>query len=647
MYINNTVFIIFFVASMLFFAYSCYVKLGLVKLGTATDRTSRPGKRFAAMLKGAFGQSRVMKEPHGSNHAILFWAFLVLLVLNAEFLLNGLFPSITFNLLPAGIYSLVMSVFDIVSVLVLTSVLVALKRKLFHPPFPEARTFEAFGILGMIGGLMIAYFLSHGAEIALGYTKGASLFSGVVAAFLATSSREYVEAVAFNAWWAHAAILFAFINYLPYSRHIHILTAIPNVYFKNLDKPVMMEREVSETGNKFGVSKVNEFTWKDLLDSFTCTDCGRCQENCPAHLTKKPLNPRELMVEIKENLNENGKKLKDGEVKYPLIGRGLESVSEDEIWACLTCGACMEVCPVFIEHVPKLIKLRRHLVQAESKFPQELMDLFSNMEQQSNPWGKDPAERVKWSSSLNIKEFSEDTEYLLYIGCAGSFDSRNKKITVALTQILDKAGVSYGTLGKDELCCGDSARRLGNESLFEKMANSNTELLMSKGVKKVITQCPHCFTTLKNDYRQYGLELEVIHHSEFIDKLIKEGKLELRYKADQKIVFHDSCYLGRHNGVYEKPREVIASTGVEIIEMERNYEKSFCCGAGGGRMWMEEDMGSRVNEDRLEQALQNSPDSICVSCPYCMTMFENGLKNTGKNKVKVQDIAEVTAKALL
>jgi len=645
--VNNILFIVIFAVSMLFFAYSCYIKFGLVRLGAKTDRTSGFGKRLGAMFRDAIGQSRVIKEPHGSNHAILFWSFLVLLALNAEFLIHGLIPSVSFNLLPAGIYSLVMTIFDIVSLLVLISVIVAFKRKLFHPPYPEARSSEAFIILGMIGALMIAYFLMQGAEILLGHTKGTSLFSGIVAAFLAGNSKEYVEAVALNAWWTHAIVLLAFINYLPYSKHMHVLTAIPNVFFKNFDKPLMMERESFEEGNKYGVSKVDEFSWKDLLDSFTCTECGRCQDNCPATLTKKPLNPRELMHIIKDNLNSNGKAVKNGDVKFPLIGNGVESVSEDKIWSCVTCGACIDSCPVFIEHYPKLIKLRRHLIEMESKFPEELLNLFENMEQSSNPWGIAPSERTKWCSSLDINEFNEETEYLLYVGCAGAFDSRSKQITVALTQILDAAGVSYGILGKDELCCGDSVRRLGNEYLFEQMANKNVEMFIERDVKKVITQCPHCFTTLKNDYRQYGLELEVIHHSEMIDRLIKEGKLELRYKADQKVVFHDSCYLGRHNDVYEAPRNVISSTGAEVLEMERNREKSFCCGAGGGRMWMEEDLGSRINENRVNQALEQSPDSICVSCPYCMTMFEDGLKDVGKEEVRVQDIAEVTAKALL
>jgi Fe-S oxidoreductase len=408
-----------------------------------------------------------------------------------------------------------------------------------------------------------------------------------------------------------------------------------------------MEREVYEVGNTYGAGKVTDLSWKDLLDSFTCTECGRCQDNCPANLTDKPLNPREMIHLIKENLNGNGKGLKTGDVKIPLIGDGEHSVSEDTIWSCVTCGACMAACPVFIEHVPKLIKMRRKLVEMDAQFPDELLNLFENLEQRSNPWGIAPSDRVKWYSMLDLKDYSEETEYLLYVGCAGAFDSRSKQISIALTQVLDAAGVSYGILGKDELCCGDSARRLGNEYLFEQMANKNVEMFKAKGVKKIITQCPHCFTTLKNDYKQFGIELEVIHHSEMISKLIKDGKIKLDAKSAEKVVFHDSCYLGRHNDVYEAPRDVIRSTGATVLEMDRNMDKSFCCGAGGGRMWMEEDLGTRINVSRVEQAIETNPDSICVSCPYCMTMFQDGLKDVGKEEIRVNDIAELTALAMV
>jgi Fe-S oxidoreductase len=333
-----------------------------------------------------------------------------------------------------------------------------------------------------------------------------------------------------------------------------------------------------------------------------------------------------------------------------LIGAGEGSVSEEAIWSCTTCGACMAACPVFIEQMPKIVKMRRHLVQMKSSFPEELLNLFENMEGRSNPWGIAPTDRTKWYATLDVKPFDADTtEYLLYVGCAGSFDSRQKHVTVALATILDAAGVSWGILGKEELCCGDSLRRLGNEFVFDRMAKQNVQLFKEKRITKVITQCPHCFTTLKNDYRQYGLELEVIHHSELIDSLITSGRLKLNRKVSElgKIAIHDSCYLGRHNDVYEPPRRVIAAaTGSAPVEMERNFENSFCCGAGGGRMWMEEQQGTRINLNRIEEALKNDPDTLCVSCPYCLTMFADGLKDLQADRTQVKDIAEVVAEGL-
>jgi Fe-S oxidoreductase len=305
---------------------------------------------------------------------------------------------------------------------------------------------------------------------------------------------------------------------------------------------------------------------------------------------------------------------------------------------------------VLIEQMPKIVKLRRHLVQEKAQFPEELLNLFENMEQRSNPWGIAPSERTKWSSQLGDRTFKPgETEYLFFVGCAGAFDSRNKHVTVALATIMDKAGVSWGILGREEQCCGDSVRRLGNEFVFDKMARENVALFKEKGITKVVTQCPHCFSTLKNDYKQYGLDIEVIHHSQLIDQLAKDGRLKLPKQSGQgNVIFHDSCYLGRHNDTYEAPRAVLkAATGQSPGEFERNRENGFCCGAGGGRMWMEEQTGSRINLERVKEAMLLQPDTLCVSCPYCMTMMEDGLKDLGLgDRIRVKDIAEVTAEAL-
>jgi Fe-S oxidoreductase len=412
-------------------------------------------------------------------------------------------------------------------------------------------------------------------------------------------------------------------------------------------------REEFAAGATFGVNAPERFTWKDLLDSFSCTECGRCQNACPAGLTGKPLNPRAVIHELKVNLLENGPALRrNGKADKPLIGAAAKgNTSEEALWACTTCGACMEACPVFIEQMPKIVQMRRHLVEMEAKFPDELLNLFENLEGRSNPWGIAPSERVKWCSTMEVKPFEQGkTEYLLYVGCAGSFDSRSKHVTVALAQLLDKAGVSWGILGKDEKCCGDSLRRLGNEYAFERVARENVELFRQRGVRKVITQCPHCFSTFRNDYRQYGLELEVVHHSELLRDLLRDGRLRANRQLPElgRTVVHDSCYLGRHNGVYEAPRQALAAaTGSTPVEMARTRGDAFCCGAGGGRMWMEETVGSRVNVTRVREALAAQPRTICTACPYCMTMFEDGVKDANASAVNVRDVAEVVAEAVL
>lgn len=327
------------------------------------------------------------------------------------------------------------------------------------------------------------------------------------------------------------------------------------------------------------------------------------------------------------------------------------TISEEALWSCTTCGACVNVCPVLIEQMPKVVKMRRHLVQEKSKFPEELLNLFENMEQRSNPWGMPPADRAKWVSQLNAQPFERGrTEYLLYVGCAGSYDARIKSVTVNLAMILDKAGISWGILGKDEQYCGDSLRRLGNEFVFDRMAKENVRIFKERGVQKVITMCPHCFSTLKNDYRQYGIELEVIHHSELLAGLLADNKLQMNkeFKALGKIIFHDSCYLGRHNDVYAVPREVLAKvSGTAPLEFPRQQQNFFCCRTGGGRMWLEEQTGTRINLDRVQEALSQNADTVCVACPYCMTMFKDGLKDEQANQVKVRELTEIVAEGLL
>ena len=661
---NPTIFALLLTAALTVFVWGCWKRLSLIALGRPEGRCDNIGTRIGEMLLYAFGQKRVLAKPFGFNHFVIFWSFIILLIANTEFILNGLFPrQIKLIKLPFEVYVPLAFMIDIASLLALLAVCVAVVRRIFSPPYPEARTPQAFFILGLIATLMLASFGLNASELAAYMYKSQS----DPVSFLSTASRmmpisaqlagllpqDRLGAVHASAWWAHALALLAFMCYLPNSKHMHILTAIPNCFFRRLEKPNTVPREEFSIGNSFGVARVDRYSWKDLLDSFACTECGRCQNVCPASITGKPLNPRAVVHDIKVNLLENGSLLKQGaEPAQPLIGdSGEGSVSEESIWGCTTCGACMEACPVFIEQMPKIVQMRRHLVENEAVFPEELLNLFENMEGRSNPWGIAPSERTKWCSQMEVKAFDKDTcEYLFYVGCAGSFDSRNKHVSVSVAQLLDKAGVTWGILGKDEKCCGDSVRRLGNEYVFDRMARENVEIFRERGVTKVITQCPHCFSTLQNDYRQYGLDLEVIHHSELLRNLVQDGRLLLDKTTGElgTTVFHDSCYLGRHNDVYDAPRQMIEmATGSAPDEMGRNRGNGFCCGAGGGRMWMEEHTGERINLTRVKEALEEKPETICVACPYCLTMFEDGLKDVNAEGVRVRDVAEVMAEAVL
>lgn len=657
MLINTMIFTVIFIAAVLLFCWSCFNRFRLLSLGKPEDRFSNAGRRLRDMFLFAFGQKRVISRPFGLNHFFLFWSFAILFIANAEFCLHGVLPDvINLSFLPSGIYYTLAFIFDVVSLMALVCVCVAFLRRLVFPPdYIDARSRDAFIILGLVAALMICFFGLHGSEIAQGVEGAArympisslvaiAFFSGVPEDSLITYTKIF--------WWAHALILLGFLNYLPYSKHMHILTAIPNCFFRSLEKVTTLPREEFKKGNTFGVKQVNQFRWKDLFDSYSCTECGRCQDVCPAFRTNKPLNPRLLIHDLKVNLLANGPLLIKGEEPVlPLIRGSREgSVSEDVIWSCTTCGACMEVCPVFIEHVPKIVGLRRHLVEMEAKFPEELLNLFENTEQRSNPWGIAPSERTKWCSKIDVKPFEAGkTEYLYYVGCFGAYDSRGRQVSLAVAKTLDAAGISWGILGKDEKCCGDSVRRLGNEFIFDLVARENIKMFQERGIKKIIVNCAHGYNTLKNDYRQYGAELEVIHFTELIYMMIKEGRLNLdKTESLGNIVFHDSCYLGRYNEIYETPREIINSvTGKRPVEMEHHHSESFCCGAGGGRMWMEENIGGRINVARVREAIKKIPDTVCVCCPYCMTMFEDGLKDEEQgHKVRVMDLAEIVAGAL-
>ncbi len=664
--------------------YALYRRYKLWRLGGAEDRFSHIGKRiwkfittgivdgllhrkFFSIVNGLGHRPLLTKDflPKESYAGLIhFFIFIGCIIL----LLGAFLDAIShyfFHFLQGSLYLGYSLVTDVGGILVLIGVILAIIRRYIQKPDRLDNKREDLIALLLIFIVVVTGFIVEGFRIAATELQTAPSWAP-------WSPGGFILALAFSGlgesslllwhriiWWFHMVISLGAIAYvsLYWNRLWHIIISPLNVFFRSLEPMGVLAREDFVIGKSFGVGKVEDYTWKQLLDLDACTRCGRCQDVCPAYSTEKPLSPKKIIQDLKSSLLERSQSLskRSSKVESPNPGNGNRAligdvVTEDEIWACTTCGACMEVCPVFIEHIPKIIGMRRNLVEMKAEFPQELLNFFENMEQRSNPWGIAPGDRAKWAAEIEAKPFEVGkTEYLLYVGCAGAFDARDKRVTLAITKILDAAGISWGILGKDEKCCGDSLRRLGNEFVFERMVKENINIFQEKGVKKIITQCPHCYSTLKNDYRQYGVELEVIHHTELINKLIKEDKLKLNGTGNLgNVVFHDSCYLGRYNGIYKAPREAVTLvTGRAPTEMKRSYERSFCCGAGGGRMWMEESIGKRINHERLEEALQEDPKTICVCCPYCMTMFEDGLKDEkADERVQVLDLAEIVAEAL-
>jgi Fe-S oxidoreductase len=632
----------------------------LVSLGRDSDAPARTMKKsFMAIVHFIIQSCQFKnirkKDRAGIGHLFMAWGFLFFITYYFFFIIiaSGFgIPAMEHN----GVYVVYCWIMDFVAPFVIIGAAWGLIRRFFFHPtrLQGQRTWESLLILITVLLHPITHINKIATQIAAGVAPaGQGLANPPLSAWVA---HLYTNSANIAAWhtfwfWSHWAFVLLVLAIIAYTRYFHMFGAVINDMMRPERKGTLNPIDLKDQ-RTFGVGRVDNFTQLQLLDTYACVVCGYCQDACPANFTKKPLNPRLIVRDVKANLMTNGPALlKKQEPKLDLIGGGKDgSIPEDALWACTTCYACMEVCPVYIEHVPKIIEMRRHLVQMESKFPPELLNLFENMEQRSNPWGIAPSDRAKWAADLNVKPFEAGkTEYLFYVGCFGSFDARSKQVTVAITKILDAAGVSWGILGKDEKCCGDSLRRLGNEYVFDRMARENIKQFQDKGVTKIITECPHCFTTLKNDYAQYGVKFEVIHHTELIQQLLKEGKLKLTGNVDLgKTVIHDSCYLGRHNNIYEAPRaDITAATGKAPAEMERNHNRGFCCGAGGGRMWLEESLGTRINIERTEEALKSDPQTICVACPYCMTMFADGLKDKGADsKVQVLDVAEIVAKAL-
>ena len=618
----------------------------------------------------------MIREPAGWGHFFIFWGFVIISIGSLETFGVGVYHGFAYwKFLGKGLTSLLYLLQDLFCAAVVVALCVALYRRFVVKPErliyedQKAVNQDACIIIGLILLLIVLLFGARAAEYLLAQGEPSQYFPRLAFVSVAFSSlfagltTEGLQAWYSFCWWGHTVVILGFLIYIPFSKHLHLLGAIPNVFFRRLSSVGELSKMdlEDETAETYGVSKIEEFSWKQLLDLYACTECGRCSDNCPATLTGKPLSPKLTIHHLKEHLQAKGKMLlaqqgaaeaatanPEGELAKALIG---DICQHDELWSCTTCGNCIENCPVFIEHIDKYVDMRRYLVLMESNFSPEVQNVMRNWETNSNPWGLGFATRGDWAKGLPVKTLAEDSqvEYLYYVGCAGSFDERAKKISSALVTLLNEAGVSFGILGAEEKCCGETARRLGNEYLFQSMATELVEIINSYGVKKIITACPHGYNCLKNEYPQFGANWEVYHHSEFLATLLKEGQLQPHQSMDKNLVFHDSCYLGRYNDLYEEPRTVLNSiSGLQFSEMDRSRNKAFCCGAGGGRMWMEETLGDqKINDARTDQALQLEPDIIGVCCPFCTTMFEDGLKTFDMDeKVKVYDIAEILVQSI-
>jgi Fe-S oxidoreductase len=616
-------------------------------------------RRLRDFRAGVYMQTLLRDPAAGIMHSLIYFSFLVLLAVTTVLEINHQLPT-SLKFLHGGVYEGYSFVGDLAGLTFTIGVVWALVRRYVQRPYririktkPEHAvillTFLSFGLTG---------FLTEAYRIAMvgepQYEKWS--FIGWPLSKLVDGSSHLVGW--HELWWmVHVTTFFVFLAILSTTMLRHMFTSPLNMYLHDRDRPKgamkpmpnLMETELES----FGASTVEDFTWKQLLDTDACTMCGRCTSVCPAHATGKPLDPREIVLKTGEVMARTGIP-----AVSPPIGVDaelvvaadsvFERITPEELWACTSCKACDEICPVNIEILDKILDMRRYLSLMESNFPTELGNAYRSMENSGNPWGMSQADRADWADKLDGIEIVDGTspleaEYLYWVGCAGSFDDKNKKVTQAMSKLMQRAGVSFAILGPSEMCTGDPARRSGNEYIFQMLAMQNIETLDGMGVKKIVTQCPHCFNTLSNEYPQLGGNYQVVHHSQFLEHLIETGKLDLsEARLDERIVYHDSCYLGRHNDVYLAPRKVIGSlAGVEIVEAGRNGTKGMCCGAGGARMWMEESTGKQINVDRSQELIATGAARVATACPFCYIMIDDGVKSQGieEDDVKVADIS--------
>jgi len=625
----------------------------LMLKGKPAARWDRVPARLLGVIVNVLGQARLIRGDFwpGLMHATIFWGFIILTVGSIEFFGKGITEAFYLPLLSSNPAYLIME--DVFSLAVIAAIAYAAFRRLVTKPRRLELSAEGLFILLLIFGLMVTDLTADAGRILLAPapTDGWQFAGKVLAGELASLPAGAVRGVFHVSWWLHAVLLLGFLVYLPYSKHLHIMAAPFNVFFAPQTPKGHFATADLENAESFGIGTITEFTWKDLFDLYNCTECGRCTSGCPANASGKELDPKWLILNLRDHLLEGGPRLLgksgNGGHEAPMVG-GV--IHDNVLWACTTCRWCVDACPVFIEHVPKIVDMRRWLVLTESRFPAEMQPAFRNLETNGNPWQMSWQTRTDWAKDLGVRLMSDvsEAEYLYWVGCYGSFDERNKKVARSFVKLLQAARVDFAILGNEEKCTGEPARRLGHEYLYQTLAQGNIETLKRYRFQTIVTACPHCFNTIRNEYPDFDGHFRVIHHSQLLDELVASGRLRIARKQTARITYHDACNLGRYNDVYEEPRRALASaTQTELAEMRLSRSKGFCCGGGGGRVWLEENEGRRVNQLRVEQAMEVKPDILASACPFCLTMFEDGVKaKEVADKIKTRDIAEVLAESL-
>ena len=661
-------FFVLFLGILALFALSFWGQHYLLwHLGKDEDLLGQVGTRIKTALGVVLGNFRIGKELYpGTMHFLIFWGILLIFLGKIVRLFSY----------PVGLTNPPQSIFLYASLVseaggimvVVGGCMAAVRRYIIKPSRLEIREDNhiiiVMGFMILITGYFVKGYRVAGAGVEippdwLSWAPISYLLSGF---FLLPPSASLNELLVWHRVFIHVVPVLGFFAYIAVSRTNlqHAFLSPMNVYFRPLTPEGALNPILNFEAETFGVKEISEFTWKHLLDLDACTRCGRCQDTCPAHLSGKPLSPKKVVQDLKAHWLERAPALrkaqraaaKGGEAQVPASEKTLigEVISEDVIWACTSCLACKANCPVFILPLEKLVEMRRSLVLMESKFPQEVQLVFRNMENNSNPWGVGSGLRAEWCKGLEINTIAEDAniDFLFWVGCAGSFDDRNKRVATSLVKILKACGIKFSILGTEEGCCGESARRIGNEYLYQTLVQANIEVFKNYGVKKILTMCPHCFNTLKNEYTQFGGNYEVLHYTQFLADALGKGKLSLTKPLDQVVTYHDSCFLGRANNIFEEPRKILKTIpGLRLAEMEPNYTRSFCCGAGGGRMWMEEKLGTRINQMRTDQAIRTRASWVGTACPYCLTMLEDGIKEKGQEeKMAVFDLSELIVKSM-